>query len=628
MCLIYSHSQVDTVKKCTHFISSSLYSKIFYYHFNLGFRYMAIISNKLNFRYLLLVFTVTLVTVFFGCGGNRVRNGLGVSGDSDLQFQERLKRPIEQSWAVWLADNKPLKEALEGDKHYLRGEFRKAFDEYRSAFAKVNSGEQYKILLRLVGCTYALGQPNRGLTELGDYIRLQGKDVSEVANSDSVLFGYGYLLDRDKKQAVSWFLKVIREGSDSATGSDPIFIGMAEEGIYRVVASSTAEEIAELQSLWPDNPVIASALRKVKPNSISTANNTKLEMGENDPLLDANLGSKEIVAILPLSGKFLTLGRSLQEGINLAFKNWPEYQLTVIDSEGNPEIAGSKLAEILRERSIGGIVGPLISDSADTVSSMIKDLNIPMIHFAKRDILGESRGLNTYRLGVTPYSQAISMIKTIKSIGGGTSRVALIDLGGEVDLDLAKGLESVLAQQGISIELRERYVEKNTDELVRIAKAIESSNVDTLVFAGSLEDASQLLNTISPSIRSQLALIGGASWYQPEKLLRQSRLFDNSYIVSPFNKVSFRTEVQEFIKNYRESYKKDPDFLAAQSFDATQLLLGRLLPNAAQMNQSRDYTQPESVVGVTGELIIRPYGEIERFYEVLRFKDGSLMAVQ
>jgi ABC-type branched-subunit amino acid transport system substrate-binding protein len=572
-----------------------------------------------KYKLLFLLPLISLSLTFAGCGSGLRRN-LGLSNNSELLFQERIRRPIEQAWAVWLVDDEPLGVALEGDKHYLRGEFRQAFDLYRESFAKVSeSSDQYKILLRLVGATYALGKPSRGLAELGDYVRRLGKDAEEVVKSDSIMFGYGYLLTGDKNQALSWFLKVIREGVNPSNSTDSALVGMAEEGVYRVIGNSNPQEIAEFQKLWPENPVIASAVRDVRPIAVAGAIKTKIE-----DLGGSSHEVNEIVAILPLSGKFAPLGQSLKNSITLAFTNWPDFKLTVIDSEGNAEIASSKLSEILRERAIGGILGPLLSDSADAISSMVKDLNIPMIHFAKRDILTEARGLNTYRLGVTPNTQALSMVKAIKSLPAGGRRIALLDLGGEVDEELARGLENALAQEGMNIYLRERYSNKNTKDLVRIAKEIESSDIDTLVFASGPDEATQLLTSISQSVLKDLTLVGGASWYRPERLQRYTRILDGAVLISLFNKFSTRQEVQDFLKNYKSSYGSEPDFLAAQAYDATQLLLGKLIPEA-QTPQNNDYVKPQTVLGITGELIVRPYGEIERYYEALRLKDGRLV---
>ena len=552
-------------------------------------------------------------SLLLGCSSGGLEKGskLGYGASGQPVFEPERRRPIEQSWIVWEEGPSSFL-SKEGDRLYLQGRFSDALKVYRELFSKSSSPDQYRTaLFRVVGARYALGQVRQALQQLGKYYRSRGISASEVGRPGALLFGYGYLLSDNHNQAISWFLKVIRSGELEGRHPHSVsrVIGLAEEGLARVVFSSTEQQMGDIQRKWSRNPIVKDLIarrRDRRPDSNSVAITGEVEPGAP---------KQEIAAILPMSGRYQTLGLSVRQGIELALSEGGLHELSLIDSEGSSAIASSKMSEFIRQESVAGILGPLLSDAAESVAVMIKGLDIPMIHYSKRDFLS-SGGEHVFRLGFTPSSQALSLIEATYPVLRGR-RIALLQCGGKGDSDFLRDLESELSRRNLPIAVRGNCAVGDTESLVDLAQEIEASDIDTLVFAGGLEDAVQVLNSVSRTARSKMMLLGGAAWYQPSRLRRLSKTLNGAVVVAPFNVLSKRPVVVDFIARYKEAYGASPDFLAAQAYDSAKILLRHLGPDQPATTRSFE--------GVTGQLRESPYGEIERLYEVLQLRDGQLI---
>ena len=132
------------------------------------------------------------------------------------------------------------------------------------------------------------------------------------------------------------------------------------------------------------------------------------------------------------------------------------------------------------------------------------------------------------------------------------------------------------------------------------------------------------LQNLSPILRRQLRPLGLALWDNVGKIARSQAVFERALFVSPFFSQSSREEVVRFVSSFKDKYKMSPNFLAAQGYDVTNVVL-----SALQGVSRGDGTlealllQAPPMQGVTGMLSVDASGELVRtFYVIEVLKDS------
>jgi hypothetical protein len=103
-------------------------------------------------------------------------------------------------------------------------------------------------------------------------------------------------------------------------------------------------------------------------------------------------------------------------------------------------------------------------------------------------------------------------------------------------------------------------------------------------------------------------------------------VLDGAVFVSPFYAESSRAIIKDFISAYRSKFRSEPDFLAAQGFDAATLAI-----QAAKRGQEKMVSWPEALMsidaydGLTGRIYVGADGELRRSFAVLQLRNGAII---
>ncbi len=115
-----------------------------------------------------------------------------------------------------------------------------------------------------------------------------------------------------------------------------------------------------------------------------------LQQAPNDPLaaqaqqmLDranrrAGMKPRTIGVVLPLTGRYKAVSEVVLRGIQLAL-NGSDIELVVKDTQGDVDLAGKAVEELVFDSQAAVIVGPLLGDEARRVALVSEDLQVPNI---------------------------------------------------------------------------------------------------------------------------------------------------------------------------------------------------------------------------------------------------------
>ena len=122
--------------------------------------------------------------------------------------------------------------------------------------------------------------------------------------------------------------------------------------------------------------------------------------------------------------------------------------------------------------------------------------------------------------------------------------------------------------------------------------------------------------------------LGGHLWDNPTVLQETAKDMEGSYFVTGFYMNSQQATAKKFSDDFLNKFSKQPDLLAAQSFDAARLLL-----QAADLSSNREDIRSNLMAirdfdGVSGKTTFGGHGEADKLVPVIQIKDGKYNQVQ
>lgn len=370
-------------------------------------------------------------------------------------------------------------------------------------------------------------------------------------------------------------------------------------------------------------------------------------------------------AVLPLTGRqsavaYKTL-RGLQLGLGVAGRSTTNIKLAVIDSEGNPDTARRGVERLVVEDSVVGIVGDLLSRTAETVSHKSEELGVPNISLSQRSGLTQI-GSYIFRNALTSEAQVEELVRAAMD-GQGLRRFAILypndPYGVEYanlfwDAVLARGGQIVAAQTYRTDEknfapiirrlLGTFYLEDRSDEysyLLRdwysqqktITSRTESPDdllppvqrFDAIFIPDSVRALSQIASMLVYQNVRSTRLLGTNLWNTKDLVERGTKLIDNAVFVDASSSIDQTYQNSDFAKEYRATFGEEPSVFEAQAYD-TGIALRRILTSGVSSRNelrdrlqnlgayngsvgtirvsNREFTRPLSVLSVTNGQIV------------------------
>lgn len=575
---------------------------------------------------------------------------LGVSACSDTTSSEHPRRPEypdyrpEQPreehvfkplpWELWqpLSDlnGVPLKrfEIIQGDEFFKQGDRRRALSEYQRIRSPQTLApeEREALALRVASCQLATKQAPRALTTISEYFHREGKNEEQVDANFAVILGFAYGKTHDLEQSLAWFSRAQKSLGSSGRQSEA-----AQRGVVWLLRSLNEEEFESSAKVWRGDEFLANYFgqeRKRRSQGGSVEELPVLEGEGSEGTLVAGAGSENaqrVGVLLPLTGRFASLGKSTKNGIDLALEGEAEksaFSLLYQDDGGDPVVVSARTRELIESQRVVALLGPLLSELAGAASDVAQQGSVPIVTYSKKDVFRTGNGV--FRLGATLSSQVRSLIDAANKRLG-FNKFGLVypsDPNGE---EAATAFREQAKAAGLNVVFESTYPKGDPNALASIAEQAEQHNVQAIFFPDSILEASRFFASLTPAQREKIVPLGLASWDNQDQLTRSLTVMDGAVLVSPFFTQSERPLVSKFNAAYEAKFHQKPDFLAAQGFDSATLVLAAV---KRHMQEGLDVTSAlqgiDGYEGLTGKIYVKEDGEIVRDFAVVQFRQGKL----
>lgn len=384
------------------------------------------------------------------------------------------------------------------------------------------------------------------------------------------------------------------------------------------------------------------------------------------------VNAKSIGVILPLSGKNKTIGerllRSIQMGLGVD-KNPEHYQLTVIDSQGAPELAAQAVDKLVVENEVIAIIGGVLSREAQALAERAQSYGVPTITLTQKAGITDI-GSSIYRQALTSELQVRELVRyAMQELD--VKKFAVIYPNDAYGIEfanifwdevLARGGEINAAQvyapeeknfnphvkrmigtfyegaRGEEFAARKKELEKtkkvaNEKQKKSSRDKVEDEDLlqpmvdfDAVFIPDTGRALSQIASFFSYNNVKDLKFIGPNIWNTPEITRRSASASAELIYVDALNVNDDSFKSSRFFNDYKMAYNEEPALLEVQAFEASSILRSSLSRRAYNRETLiRSLNELENFEGVTGPLSMSARREIIKPLKIFSLINGRFL---
>lgn len=382
--------------------------------------------------------------------------------------------------------------------------------------------------------------------------------------------------------------------------------------------------------------------------------------------LDArfSVDSKTVGVILPLSGKYSDIGRSVLNSLQLGlgiYDRQSNIRLAVIDSEGKFLDARRAVEKLVVEDKVIAIIGSLQSKSAAAVSSKAQSLGVPTVVLSQKSGLTDI-GPYVFRNALTSEMQVEHLVRVAREEKGIT-RFAILYPDDSYGTEYANIFWSAVERQGGQVRAAQSYDPKETDFRATLQKLVgvyytddrqaefktkmtewqskhtkksarDETPQDLLAPLVDFEalfipDSTKALGQISAMLSfldvKDISLLGTNLWNTSGVAERAGRFSQNTIFVDTFLKDDPLFMQSPVVREFQEKFGRVPTSFDIQAYDTALVLKKALASSSSRAELQNELSQLSSFKGSLTSLSMLPSRDLSRPIVTLTIKDGQIV---
>lgn len=336
--------------------------------------------------------------------------------------------------------------------------------------------------------------------------------------------------------------------------------------------------------------------------------------------------------LLPLSGPTGQIGRVALQSVQLALDMFQQrhadldLSLVIRDTGATTETARSALRALVEEAHVIGVIGPLLSQTAEELAPLADELAVPLVSPFARDSRFPQLSPYAFRNSLTDAMQG-RLLASYATQKLGRRRFAILYPDDAYGTALADHFGEAIARHGGRVVARAAY-NPGAPVPERALQRVRAETYDALLVPDYADNIVRLAPELAYEAAAGVQLLGTDGWNDAEITTIGAGALDGSVFVDGFFAESHVPHVRAFVNGYRDRHGSIPDLLAAQAFD-TLSMCARVLRNGVR-------TRPEmrhglagirNFPGVSGVTSMDAQGDAEKVLYVLSVRHGRIIQI-
>jgi branched-chain amino acid transport system substrate-binding protein len=336
-----------------------------------------------------------------------------------------------------------------------------------------------------------------------------------------------------------------------------------------------------------------------------------------------------IGAVLALTGRGSTYGAEAKNGMQLAvdqlnagsFRRTP-VRLLVKDSQSGAEPALAAFRRLIDDDHVYAATGFLLSDEALACAPLANQRRVVLLSpFATSSDL-KNAGDYVFRNCESAAHQAAAIARAAVERFG-KRRLAILYPNAANGISHRDGFVDAVVRQRAPIPTAVAFEEGRPDYGPEIEK-VRAAKPDA-VFLTGLDKELGLILRQAKAAGFTPQFFASATAVSPRLLALAGDAAEGLVCGSvPFDRASREPQVSEFVAAYRQRFGTVPGFLAANAYDAIQILAGRLAAGARDGEALKNalYTV-QNYPGAGGRTSFDAFGEVDKPIRLVQVRNGA-----
>lgn len=357
--------------------------------------------------------------------------------------------------------------------------------------------------------------------------------------------------------------------------------------------------------------------------------------GQEREFINQSIGREiKIGVILSLTGDLAPAGDMLKKGIELAVEEInrvggvdnSDLKAIFFDDQGEPAQAAKQAEVFFKAGDIPVIIGSVSNEGTIAIASFTSKVRMPLIVPAAGGLSITGVGPFIFRDSLTDYSQAKTMAENAFMVKN-LRKFAVIYPDSEQGINLNKVFTQRIQEIGGRVIANEMYQPPMKDFSTLLAK-LKVLEPQAIYFPGQLDDI-LLITRQAAQQGLKTVFLGINEWSRDEVIRLGETYVEGAMYTAAFYKDSPDELVKNFVRRFKEKFKKDPDGWAAQGYDTARLVAQAMFSGGKNRQGIKDgLLKVKNFPGVTGTISFRTDGEAEKEITVLGISGGKVIKLQ
>jgi branched-chain amino acid transport system substrate-binding protein len=310
--------------------------------------------------------------------------------------------------------------------------------------------------------------------------------------------------------------------------------------------------------------------------SLLLAGATALPAGAQDIITTAKLG-----AVYAFSGPAAIYSTTIKNGLEMALaevnaKGDLKIDLVLEDDRSTKDDALNVYQKFIQRDQALLIFGPLIGGQVFAAGPQAQRAKVPVMLTSVATPGVTGIGDYIFRTSVESATIIPATVKVAKELLKSARVAQIYTNDDQFSVGEFKAYEAALKVNGIQIAGVETVRTGDVDFSAQLTK-IKAMNVDTLVISSQGQEAVGIMTQARKLGLDKVRFIGGNAFNAAGVVREAGVAMDGALSASPWFLAMEHPKNVEFVKKYRDKYKSDPDWLAAQTYDGVYIVKQALL---------------------------------------------------
>ena len=353
--------------------------------------------------------------------------------------------------------------------------------------------------------------------------------------------------------------------------------------------------------------------------------------------------------ILPLSGLYQAFGERVLQGIQLAVQEnerpgkIPLIGLAIRDSKGDPAEAEKAVEDLVSQENVIAILGPILGVTVERAAKKAQELKVPLLTLSQKETLPDKDDF-VFQNSLTPSAQMETLAAfAVKELELRTLGVfypnspyglhfkqlftqEVMKRGGKVTGSVAYQEDQTDFSQEIKFFFKVRAVPKEESRQKNGVDFVSSPSVEGLFIPDTYQRVGLILQQMAYFNVKGLTFLGTNAWNHPGLLSAAGKLAEGAVFVDAFSKGDPSLATDQFVKEFRKTYGRDPETLEALGYESAELLksiLGtKMISSPSQLKE--EIHRIQDFQGASGLRGFGEEGRAIRTLSILRVNKGQI----